>query len=242
MGAIDLAPIFVAKSSIKDGSRIALSLMDGMGCLALTLKAEGWARMGIDTIIAVEKNPKARKVCSAANPADGDFPGVEHGLNGKHDIYSISEEDISCLASGSIVLFSASPECNDFSKLRLLEDRPEYRGPAREPGKDPRPGLDGKHGRTFRRVIEILGWVQKHHPGVKYFIENVNFKDMPSDWKEVCEALGEPIDIVAHDHSNTKRNRSYWTNINVPEDFRKEHPPLEPNNSCGWRAQHSVSG
>ena len=45
-----------------------------------------------------------------------------------------------------------APECNDFSKLRLLPDRPGYNGPKGDPGTDPRKGLAGKHGKTFRQL------------------------------------------------------------------------------------------
>ena len=43
--------------------------------------------------------------------------------------------------------------CNDFTKLRLLPDRPDYRGPPSDPNQDPRPGLNGKYGKTFRQTI-----------------------------------------------------------------------------------------
>ena len=109
--------------------------------------------------------------------------------------------------------------CNDFSKLRLLPDRLDYKGPPRKPGVDPRRGLDGKYGKTVRKCIEILGWVTKYHPNSKHFSENVEFSDMKEDWKGACDALGKPYIINSQDHSYTCRERAFWANIPLPDDF-----------------------
>jgi hypothetical protein len=217
------------KAKEADAERVALSLCDGMGCLALALKDIGFKELGLTKYIAVEKDASARKVCEAANPQTDDFPGVVHGLNGRHDIFQIAEADIASITDQPDLLIAAGPECNDFSKLRLLPNRPGFKGPPRDPNVDPRPGLGGPHGKTFRQTIKIIGWAQKHHPDTRYFVENVEFMDMADDWAEVCDALGEPFIIDAHDHSYTKRRRAYWTNINVPEEFKQGYPPLEPN-------------
>jgi len=119
--------------------------------------------------------------------------------------------------------------CNDFSKLRLLPDRLDYKGPPRRPGVDPRQGLNGKYGKTLRKCIEILGWVTKYHPNAKYFSENVEFSDMKEDWKEVCDALGKPHIINSQDHSYTCRRRAYWTNIPLPDDFTQGYEPKDSN-------------
>ena len=68
----------------------------------------GWDEVGIDRIIAVEKSKTARKICDAANPATDTFPGVEHGLNGTHDITLITEEDIRTMPRGTLKLFLAA--------------------------------------------------------------------------------------------------------------------------------------
>ena len=114
---VDL-PIYTAKPwlPVKASESVALSLCDGLGCAALSLKKVGWDEVGVDRIIAVEKSKTARKVCDAANPATDTFPGVDHGLNGKHDITLITEEDIrtmprarsSCSLLGRCVWISAS--------------------------------------------------------------------------------------------------------------------------------------
>ena len=97
---------------------------------------------------------------------------------GVHDIDDITEEMIAAIPEGVLKVLFASPMCNDFSKLRLLPDRKDYCGPKRRPGEDPRAGLDGKYGRTFRTVIKIIQWVLKYHPHALYFVENVEFKAM----------------------------------------------------------------
>ena len=209
---------------------IALSLCDGMGCFGITLELEGkFESMGITEYIGVEKSKEARRVATAANRPHDAHPGVTHGFNGKNDIFDITEEDIAKLPKNALKIINATAECNDFSKLRLLPDRDDYRGPRRKVGEDPRPGLDGKYGRTFRKCIQIIGWAQKHHPLVKYFVENVDFSDMKEDWSEVCGALGKPLVITASDYSTTKRRRAYWTNIEIPETFADGIPPLDPD-------------
>ena len=53
--------------------------------------------------------------------------------------------------------------------------------------------------------------------------------DMVKDWKEVCDALGTPVMVDAHDHSFTKRRRAYWTNIVLPANWKEGHGPKDPN-------------
>ena len=221
------SPILMARSS-KTKDKIVLSLCDGMGCMALALRSR-WEKLGYTRYIGIEKNKGPRKVCDAANPKGMHFPGVEHGLNGHHDIFDITEDDIKSLPKDSVALLSFGAMCNDFSKLRLLPDRLDYKGPPRKPGVDPRPGLNGKYGKTLRKCIEILGWVTKHHPNAKFFSENVDFSDMKDDWKEVCDALGKPYIINSEDHSFTCRRRAYWTDIPLPDDFTKGYEPKESN-------------
>jgi len=74
---------------------------------------------------------------------------------GHNDIFAIKEKHIASLPPNSLKLYGAGPMCNDFTKLRLLPDREDYKGPKRKPGVDPHPGLDGKYGKTFRQVIAI---------------------------------------------------------------------------------------
>ena len=222
-----------------------LSLCDGMGCLALSLK-EALPNYVIHKYLAVEKDPMKRRIADAANPRTKSFPGIEHGLNHNHDIFNITEEDIKAIPPDQLKLIGAGPECNDFSKLRLLPDRPDYNGPRNRKGKDPRKGLNGKYGKTFRAVIKIIGWAMKHHPNVKYFVENVEFSDMPRDWAEVCDALGRPTIINAHDYSYTRRKRAYWTNIAIDPMALQGGEHKDPNSAMdpGRRIQkhHSSKG
>ena len=112
----------------------------------------GWEDIDINCIIAVEKSKTQCKICDAANPATDtfEFPGVEHGLNGSHDITLIAEKDIRTMPRGTLKLLLAGPECVNFCKLRLLLDRASYKGPKTLPGQDPHPGLDGKYNMPFR--------------------------------------------------------------------------------------------
>ena len=182
----------------------------------------------IKRYIAIEKQKISRKICCAANPKTAVFPGVEHGLNSKNDIFKIAEEDIASLGKDAIEVICAGPMCNDFTRLRLLPDRPGWNGPPSGPG-DPRPGLDGKYGQTVRKCIEIIGWVLKYNPNAKYFMENINFSDMKEDYAEVCSALGTPLVLDSYDHSCTKRIRAYWHNLSLPENFKQGYEHLEPN-------------
>ena len=77
----------------------------------------------------------------------------------------------------------------------------------------------------------IWGWVQKYHPECKFFIENVD--DMKEDWAEVRDTLGKPIIVCSDEISHTKRNRAYWTNIDVPEDWREGLRPRDPDTCMG---------
>ena len=65
----------------------------------------------------------------------------------------------------------------------------------------------------------------KYNPEAEYLCENVVFDDMPEYWQEACNALGDPIVINAQDHSYTKRNRAYWTNITLPARYKDDFPP-----------------
>ena len=209
----------VTNSTDKKG--VILSCCDGMSCASLSLEAVGIRHLY--DVIALEVNPDARMVAQRADA------NITHGIRGCHDIFQITEEDIKTYHKDSIKLLSCGPECTDFSKLRLLRDRPGYKGSSSKEGKDPRKGLNGKTGKTFRQCIVIWNWVQKHHPNAKYFFENVEFKDMPEHWHEVCSALGKPYVVNHRDHSTTKRRRAYWTNLDLPPDWKEGYGPIDPN-------------
>ena len=206
---------------------LALSLLDGIGCSALGLRAAGlFKKARITKFASVEKDEDVRRVGAAVHQ---DTPGYTQGFMGVHDIDDITEEMIAAIPEGVLRVVFASPMCNDFSKLRLLPDRKDYRGPKRRPGEDPRAGLDGKYGRTFRTVIKIIQWVLKYHPHALYFVENVEFKAMVAHWKEVCDALGEPLIVDHEDHSTTKRRRAYWHNFEIPDDWHGGQGPIDPD-------------
>ena len=196
---------------------VVLSLCDGIGGLAASIKKAGIRN--ITRYIAVEKDEIAKRIANHAHPRTEDFCGIDHAID---DIFDIDEDFIASLPKGSLILVGGGGECKDFSKLRLLRDnrgKGKFRmvfdttkdgGDAR--GTDPRPGLQGKSGRTVLQIIRIWQWCIKHHPNAALLKENVVFNDMPCDWDFVNTNLGEPLIINSQDYSTTKRNRAYWHN------------------------------
>ena len=233
------APIYnVGDTEPDKGTQfVVLSLCDGMGCAAISMQEAG---LPITRYCAVEMNNRARTIASHASPKTDHFPGVDHSL--ANNIDDITEKTIMAFPRDSIKWLVAGPECSDFSKLRLLPPSEyfvkERQKQARDSGgryipvKSPREGLNGPKGKTFRTCIKIWGWVKKHHPNCAYLFENVAFNDMDSDWREVCEALGEPLIIDSHDFSATSRRRAWWHNDpalkNDPDQGMKGLDPIDP--------------
>jgi site-specific DNA-cytosine methylase len=216
---------------------IVLSLCDGLGCAAIAMQKAG---LPITRYCAVELSSKARSIASHASPKNDLFPGVDHSL--ANDINNITEKDIAAFPRNSIKYLVGGAECSDFSKLRLLppseafvkdrEKQARDSGGKYIPQSYPRKGLDGDKGKTFRTCIKIWGWVKKYHPDCAYLFENVVFNDMDADWREVCEALGEPVIIDSHDYSATSRRRAWWHNNptlqNDPEQWMGDLKPIDP--------------
>ena len=201
-----------------------ISLCDGMGCAALALQQLG---VTMQRYAAVETDETARLVCQNVNPETTCFPGVDH--HWFQDVNDITEKDVKDF--GPIGMFTFGAPCEDVSKLRLLPNRPgNY--PPKVDGVDPRPGLDGPRGRVFRVCLRVLAWVLKYNADCEYFVENVVFDDMTEHWNEVCRALGNPVIVNAADFSYTKRNRAYWTNIELPYDFAAETAPKLNPDEC----------
>ena len=207
-------------------SVITMSLCGGIEGGAASLRA---ASTVMDRFISVENNATKQLIANNMNPAHGNFPGIDHTWH--EDIMNITEQDIIDLGAGNIKLLMFGPPCKDMSKLRLLPDRQGHR-----PKGDPRLGLDGPTGRLFRQCIWILSVVLKHNPDCEYFSENVCFRDLIEHWLEVCNALGDPAQIVSHDYdSYTKRNRSYWHNFKAlraeglpPKSYKDPNECREP--------------
>lgn len=202
---------------------IIISGCDGMGSLALSLKA---VNANCTRYISIENNATKRVVCDNANPSDASFPGADHSW--QSDIYNVTEEKIAALGYNAVKFFGSGPPCEDGSKLRLL---PGYR---KIKGSNPRPGFDGKKGKVFVQVLQVLAWILKYNPDCEYLIENVDFSDLP-DYQLVCDILGEPLRIDSADHSYTRRVRLWWTNIPVPDDYAElteGFSPLRDYDSC----------
>ena len=199
-----------------------LSICDGMGCAALSLQN---CNMTIDRYVAVEIDNKSKLIAQFANPKTATFPGIDHSVCS--DIFEVTEQHI--IDIGTINLFIGATPCGDFSKLRLL---PSSRKGVRfkKTNKDPRPGLNGPNGKKFRRLMLIMSWVLKHNPNCEYFIENLMFDDMPTDWDEVCSVFGVPLQVNSMDYSYTKRNRAYWHNFKQSIQLPPPNdPPLSPD-------------
>ena len=59
----------------------------------------------------------------------------------------------------------------------------------------------------------------------------------------MCDALGKPIIVCADEISYTKRNLAYWTNIDVPEDWRDGLSPRDPDTCMDpWTHCPDLSG
>jgi hypothetical protein len=195
--------------------KIAISLCDGMGCALLALNT---VLALLTRYIAVEDGETARLICDNVN--DGAHGSTTTDRSFASSMFDITEDMIVGLGPGNIAHLCAGPPCQDHSKLRNIPRQGRPTG---------RPGLSGKKGRVFRQVMLIFMWVINHNPQCEFFIEFVDCSDMTEDWAEICGVLGQPISIVHDIVSFTRRNRMYWTNIPLPDDFGHDWRPLDPN-------------
>ena len=200
---------------IPSGQSVLVSVFDGISGILMSLKKAG--RLDeFDLVVAVEKDGTARMISKAVVANLGIDIEVYREII---DVYELTKENLK--AFGNITLFSGGPLCEDFSRKRLL---PDFNGV--KPIGDPRPGLNGPKGKTFRQTIKLWEMIQELNPDSKYFIENVVFDDMADDWKEVNRSLGEPIIVDAKDYSYTTRRRAYWTNFLIPMYALKKDPKM----------------
>jgi len=78
------------------------------------------------------------------------------------DVTKITEKDIEALGPDYFDLVMWGSPCEDFSKLRLLPNRPGQKSRRRKKGVDPRPGLMCKHGRLLLVCCQVFKWVLKY--------------------------------------------------------------------------------
>ena len=145
-------------------------------------------------------------------------------------LHDITREDIQKLGAGSIGRLDISAPCKDSALSRLLPSK--YGGRL----KNPRPGLQGRHGKVLLSCLEVTAWVREFNPNCEIFCENLPFTDLVADWKVVCLALGQPIVIDSVDHSCTRRRRAFWTNMHLPssqEELTRGFSPINPNQYMG---------
>ena len=205
----------------KDEGRVVLSLCDGIGAGAAAQRQAGFA---VGKYIAVEIQAEVRQIATNQNPS------IQHGLNGKHDVLQITEDDIKGIQRLDDFLVGAP--CNDFSTNRLMKDRPGWNGPPGVPGVDPRLGLEGKTGQVFKHVLKIFEWVRKHHPMSTWMVENVVFRNMPEHWARVNKVLGQPVEVCSSVMSYTKRPRAFWIGngdgpIQLSKDWNSGYSPMD---------------
>lgn len=138
--------------------------------------------------IAVEIDKKPRSI------SNKNLKFIERSVG--HDVYSITERDIKLLQN--IDLFLAGPECTSLSSQGCRTD------------------WDGKS-KIFYKCVEILGWVKKYNPDVKFFFENVaSMRLVCRD--EISNQLG--VKHFLGDSSLTSgqgRKRYYWFNWEAPK-------------------------
>jgi hypothetical protein len=207
-------PFFEGKGNRVTES-IGLSFCDGIGCALLALNS---VNALLTRYIAVESDPTARLVCNNVN--DGQHGSITPDHTWASDVFDITEAMIIALGVGNIKLLCFGPPCQDHSKLRNIPRKGKPSG---------RPGLNGQKGRVFRKVLINFMWVMNHNPECEYFGEFVDCSDMTEDWSEICGVLGQPYSICHDIVSFTRRNRMYWTNMNLPADFGADWKPQDPN-------------
>ena len=200
---------------VPSGKSVILSVFDGISGIIMALKKVG--RLDeFDLFVAIEIDGTARMISKAvlAN-LDVDIEVYREFT----DVFELTKENI--MAMGNITLFCGGPLCEDFSRKRLL---PDFNGVT--PIGDPRPGLNGPKGKTFRQTIRLWEMIKELNPDCNYFIENVVFNDMAKDWEEVNNSFGEPTVVDAKDYSYTTRRRAYWTNFTIPMIALQKNPKM----------------
>ena len=207
-----------------NAENIHLSLCGGMGADAFVMRQVG---AKFTKTILVGKEEIKRTICDNLNPpelmSDG---GVDYAWH--TDVHDITRDDIQKLGTGSIGRLDISAPCKAFalSMARLLSSK--YGGKL----KNPRPGLQGRHGKVLLSCLQVTAWVREFNPNCEIFCENLPFKDLVADWKLVCLALGQPIVIDSADYSCTRRLRAFWTNVGLlpsQEELTQGFSPINPN-------------
>ena len=197
-----------------DGEKIALSLCDGLGTALHVLEE---LHADVTRYVGVELDSTTRTLSDNLNePERSACGGVDHSWH--CDVFSITREDVKALGQGKIKLLAIQAPCQDHSPLRLLPGRNKGKKKGVE-AQEARPGFKGKHGSVFLRCLEIFGWVMEFNPECEYLVEHLKFDDMPEDWALVCAAMGTPMILDAADWSASRRNRAWWTNIQLPESW-----------------------
>ena len=177
----------------------------GIGGLSRALEL---ARVKVDRLVVVEKDPECRRLNSVR------WPGCDVWV----DIGKVTKKEVERMMRSvpgltGVVAGGGSP-CQGLSKLSANRRHLE----------DPRSGL-------FYKYSEVLGWIEEIAEEMKVwcllFLENVVGDD--EDIQEMSQVLGsKPILVCSSNLSRVRRPRLYWANVTVEDhdSFTKAHYPL----------------
>ena len=99
------------------------------------------------------------------------------------DAKEITRSNVRELGSNAIGRPDILAPCKDFALSRLLPSK--FGGKL----KNPRPGLQGKHGKILLCCLQVLAWVHEFNPKCELFAENLQFEDLVADRKIACLPL-----------------------------------------------------
>ena len=149
-----------------------------MACLYIALRL---INANISSYIGLEKSEAAKIVAknveaNLTSLSGDEFCSIDHSK--WNSVFDITRQDIQNLEGNQIKFMAFGAPCKD----RLLpSSRKGWKEWWNKSRKDPRPGLDGPKGRVFRQCLLILSWALEFNPDPEYFIENIEFSDMPRD-------------------------------------------------------------
>lgn len=201
-------------STAPTGERL-LDLCGGVGTGAHALLEAGWK---VDAHWLVESHEKTRAMSdSYTQLLEENYPGrfrQDKDSRGAlpHDVTKITEEHVKAL--GSITILTCAWPCQGFSGA-------SRRGQ----------GLRDARSGIFWSCLQVLKWVQKHNPRVRFLFENVDFSNsndarLRHEFKEVSAQLGVQAVVTDAAHvSGAHRVRAYWASWSLTRDITQESGP-----------------
>lgn len=170
-----------------------MNLEKGLNCLSLFdgircgRVALERAGIEVDRYYSSEINPYAIKIADKNYPQDTDSK--------LGDVTKIGVDSLEKL--GKIDLLIGGSPCQGFSIANINKS-----------------GLEDERSKLFYEYVRILNELKSKNKNVKFLLENVDMDDYSKN--EFTRLIGvSPIEICSSHFSAQKRNRLYWTNINV---------------------------